>query len=43
MNLIMAMGFCRLVLEHGGLLMATMKYKSVYNASVGLGIIWISV
>ena len=36
MNLIMAMGFCRLLLEHGGLLMATMKHKSVYNAAVWL-------
>jgi len=32
----MAMGFCRLLLEHGGLLMATMKHKSVYNAAVWL-------
>jgi len=27
----------------GGLLMATMKHKSVYSASVGLAVIWISV
>ena len=32
--------FC---LSMGGLLMATMKHKSVYSSSVGLAIIWISV